>query len=75
MKKLYNIRDSIYSMRSREECLTDCIKEKLNVSLYNFNQEINSICDEISVNKTLRVLKNIVKNQEKQGEPTNDINR
>lgn len=51
-------------MRSRKECLTACIKEKLNISLYNFNKELYSVCDELSVvNNSLYVLRSMIKNQ------------
>ena len=65
MKKLYNIREEIYNMKTREECLKDCITEKLNVSLHNFNKEIYSVCDELSVvGNSFYVLKSMIKNQE-----------
>lgn len=64
MKKLYNIKSDIYNMSTREECISRCINEKLNVSLYNFDKEINSVCDSLLSSNTLRVLKNLVKSKE-----------
>lgn len=66
MKKLYNIKNNIYNMRTRNECLTDCIKNKLDTSFYNYDIELKSLCDILLCNNSSKVLKNIVKSQNKE---------
>ena len=66
MEKLYNIKRDIYNMRTRKECLEQCIKNKLDISFYNYDVELNKMCDMLLCSNSSRVLKNIVKSQKKE---------
>lgn len=68
MRKLYNIKEDIYNMRSRSECLKQCVKEKLNVSYYNYDTELELLCGRLLGSNSVRVLKNIVKSQKKEND-------
>lgn len=66
MDKLYNIKKEIYAMRSRKECLEQNIQNKLDVSFYNYDVELNKLCDMLLCSNSSRVLKNIVNSQKKE---------
>ena len=72
MNKLYNIKRDIYSMKTRNECLEQSIKAKLDISLYNYETELNKLCDMLLCSNSSRVLKNIVKSQKKVTENGNN---
>lgn len=66
MNKLNYIKNIIYNMQNRENCLKKCINEKLNNSLNNYENELQFLCDELLYNNSSKVLKNIIDVQKKE---------
>jgi len=66
MKKLYNIKNIIYNMQDRNNCLKKCINNKLNKSLNNYENELQILCDELLYNNSSKILKNIINSQKKE---------
>lgn len=74
MRKLYNIRDDIYNIKSRNEGIKRCVTKKLDVSFYNYDTELELLCGRLLGSNSTRVLKNIVKSQKKEID-SNDTNK